>query len=102
MFASAATGIEIDPNFFMHQVLPKMLPDTEFTAVMTAAAEVVEKGVQIGLLSQIVISILLAASMKTLWNFLNVVQVLAYLRSFSNWSAMMDFIFVQVEYAVTL
>ena len=79
-----------------------MLPDTEFTIVMVAAAEVVEKGVQIGLISQTVISIILAVSMKTLWNFLNVVQVLAYLRSFASWSAIMDFMLVQMDHAITL
>ena len=51
MFSSAETGIEIDPNFFMTKVLPKMLPRSELAVVMEAVAVVVEKGVQIGLIS---------------------------------------------------
>ena len=48
------------------------------------------------------ICIVLAASLKSLWNFLNVIQVLVYLRYFATWSGTMNFIFDQMNNAVTL
>ena len=37
-----------------------------------------------------------------MWNFLNVVQVLVYLQFFAMWSGTMDFIFKQMDNAITL
>ena len=37
-----------------------------------------------------------------MWNFLNVVQVLVYLRYFAMWSATMVFVFQQMDNAITL
>jgi len=86
----------------MEKVLPKMLPGEEFAAQLENTAENVEKGMQVGIVAQIVICIVLSASLKSMWNFLNVVQVLVYLKHFALWSATMVFVFEQMDNAITL
>ena len=53
-------------------------------------------------MAQIAITVPIALSLKSMWNFMNVIQVLAYLRFYSNWPAFLNMQFVQLEYAVTL
>lgn len=79
-----------------------MLPGEEFAVQLEQTAKNVEKGVQLGIVAQIAICIVLSASLKSMWNFLNVIQVLVYLRYFAMWSATMAFIFTQMDNAVTL
>ena len=76
--------------------------DGEFAVTLDTAAEAAEKGMQVGLVAQIIICIVLSASLKSMWNFLNVVQVLVYLQFFAMWSGTMDFIFKQMDNAITL
>lgn len=93
LLSSAESGSEVDPNFSMQKLLPRMLPGQEFAVALESTAAKVEAGMQVGLVVQLVICIVLAASLKAMWNFLNVVQVLVYLRFFAEWSGTMTFIF---------
>ena len=72
------------------------------TVTLETAAVAAEKGMQIGLVAQIIVCVVLSASLKSMWNFLNVVQVLIYLQFSAMWSATMMFIFVQMDNAITL
>ena len=48
------------------------------------------------------ITVLLAVSLKTTWNLLNVMQVLTYLRFFAMWPATVDEVMVKVWDTITL
>ena len=51
---------------------------------------------------QLTITILLALSLKSMWNLMNVIQVVAYIRFFSGWPAIMLEVFKYLDDAVTL
>ena len=44
----------------------------------------------------------MAVSLKSMWNLMNVIQVLAYMRFFSHWPAFMMEIFRYMDDAITL
>ena len=70
-----------------------MLERTE-TVVDVAASTIVT--------TQILITLVLALSLKSMWNLMNVIQVLAYLRFMTNWPAFMMEIFKYMDNAITL
>ena len=47
-------------------------------------------------------TIFLVLSLKAMWNLLNVMQVLAYMRYFTPWPALVDQILAQIIDAITL
>ena len=51
---------------------------------------------------QLTITILLALSLKSMWNLMNVIQVVAYIRFFSGWPAIMLEVFKYMDNAITL
>ena len=51
---------------------------------------------------ELAIFLLLGISLKSLWNLLNVIQVLSYMRFYTNWPAWMREIFVYMDNAITL
>ena len=93
-FSDSESGITVDPDFSITKNLPIMLKNGEFAQNLELASATVEKGVQTGLVTQIIICVILSASLKSLWNFLNVVQVLAYIRFFAIWPATMMVVFI--------
>ena len=52
--------------------------------------------------AQLAITIFLALSLKSMWNLMNVIQVLAYIRFFSGWPAIMMEVFKYMDNAITL
>ena len=44
LFASADSGTEINPKFFMEKVIPRMLPGEEFAVTLDKAGVAAEKG----------------------------------------------------------
>ena len=54
------------------------------------------------ILLQIVVTLLLAASLKSMWNLMNVIQVLAYVRFYSGWPAFMTKVFEFMDNAITM
>ena len=79
-----------------------MLWSNGFQATFIRAQNGVEVTFQAVTLSQIIITIILAASLKSMWNLLNVVQVLAYMRFYTRWSAYMERLFTWLDNAITL
>ena len=45
---------------------------------------------------------ILALSLKSMWNLMNVIQVLSYVRFFSGWPALMLEVFKYMDNAITL
>ena len=74
----------------------------DFVAALELAQQSVEITLQAGIMTQIVVTLILAASLKAMWNLLNVVQVLAYMRFYARWPAFMGTIFLWMDNAVTL
>ena len=64
--------------------------------------EAVNKGLQIGIIAQLAITLPIAISLKSMWNLMNIIQILAYFRLYANWPAMIDFQLNQLELAITL
>ena len=80
--------------------LPKMLRSEGFYAALTEEnIEATSKAVTI---TQIVLIIIFAVSLKLMWNLLNVVQVLTYMKFFTRFPAFMEIIFTMMEDAITL
>ena len=44
LFSSSDSGTEVDPNFTMEKLLPRMLPGEEFAVVLESTAAKVETG----------------------------------------------------------
>ena len=63
---------------------------------------VVEAATSTIVTTQILITLVMAFSLKSMWNLMNVIQVLAYMRFFTNWPASMMEIFRYMDDAITL
>ena len=61
-----------------------------------------ERATQTFVVAQIVITLILSVSLKSMWNLYNVCQILAYIRLFTNWPALMDSVFLYLDNAITL
>lgn len=101
-FADEATGISIPTGTTIDNVLPKMLPGEQFVMVMETTKETIETTAQGILVAQILITLILAVSLKSMWNLYNVIQIMAYIRFFTAWPAFMMEIFTHMDNAVTL
>ena len=64
--------------------------------------DVVNTGIQLGIVAQLITILLIAISLKSMWNLMNVIQVLSYLRLYSNWPGFIDFQLKQLDLAITL
>lgn len=51
---------------------------------------------------QLIMTLVLSVSLKSMWNLLNVMQVLAYLRSFTSWPALIELITKNIIEAIYL
>ena len=79
-----------------------MLPGKEVVAVLETTKKSVENATNTVVVAQLIITILLALSLKSMWNLMNVIQVLAYVRFFSGWPALMLEVFKYIDNAITL
>ena len=52
--------------------------------------------------SQIILTLLIGMTLEAMWNLMNVMQVLAYIKNFSNWPANVDTVLSAIDNAVTL
>ena len=71
------------------ELLPRMFESGEINSAI--AMEAVNKGLQIGIIAQLAITLPIAISLKSMWNLMNIIQILAYFRLYANWPAMIDF-----------
>ena len=79
-----------------------MLPGEEFASAMETAEASVQTATNTLVVGQIIITLVLAISLKSMWNLMNVIQVLSYVRFFTGWPAMMMEIFKYMDNAITL
>ena len=88
-FASQNSGMGIKKGTPIEILLPKLLSNDEFGA----AGEAIEAASRTIVITQICVTVVMAVSLKQMWNFMNVVQVLAYIRFFAAWPAFMILVF---------
>ena len=71
-------------------MIPKLFTEENFEKVVDEIHEVVNSAASSIVASNIVMTLILAISLKSMWNLLNVIQVLAYMRFFAPWPALID------------
>ena len=69
---------------------------------LQATKEGIENTANTVVVAQIAITVILALSLKSMWNLMNVIQVLSYVRFFSGWPALMLEVFKYMDNAITL
>jgi len=79
-----------------------MFPDKDFGTTMEATETVVSNAANTVVVAQIIITLVLALSLKSMWNLMNVIQVLAYVRFFTGWPAFLLEIFKYMDNAITM
>ena len=79
-----------------------MLPGKEVVSALETTKKSVENATNTVVVAQLIITILLALSLKSMWNLMNVIQVLSYVRFFSGWPALMLEVFKYIDNAITL
>ena len=101
-FSSSENGLPIEPGTTIEQILPKMYESKEQAVAMETTEYAVNQAANTFIVFQIVVTILLAASLKSMWNLMNVIQVLAYVRFYSGWPAFMTKVFEFMDNAITM
>ena len=79
-----------------------MLPGGELGQAMEATQTTVKTATNTFMAAQVGLTLVVALSLKSMWNLMNVVQVLAYVRFFTGWPAFMLEIFQYMDDAITL
>ena len=96
-FSSNVNGLPIETGTTIEQLIPKMLEVDYASAMETTSASV-----ETFFMAQIIVTTVLAISLKSMWNLMNVIQVLSYIRFFTGWPALMMEIFTYMDDAITL
>jgi hypothetical protein len=81
-FAAANSGKELEP-YDIISILPRQFGSEAVAKAMRVTKTGVETAMGTITLVQIIITILIAASLKSMWNFMNVMQIVAYMRFFA-------------------
>ena len=67
-----------------------MLTGDNLEQVAEAVHDVIDSTAALLVYSNVAFTLILAVSLKAMWNMFNVMQVLAYLREFTPWPAIVD------------
>ena len=89
-FCSKNSANAIQQYTEIMSVLPRMFPTEDIQEFLASAASSIEGTTQTLMTGQLMITILLSVSLKQLWNLLNVMQVLAVTREFTQWPATIE------------
>ena len=79
-----------------------MLQVDEYSQAIEITSSSVEKATQAFVTMNILLTVMFALSLKSMWNLMNVIQVLAYLRFFTSWPALMMEVLTHLDNAITL
>ena len=66
------------------------------------AGQASEVTIQASVIIQTIITFLLAGSMESMWNLLNVMQVLSYMKFYARWPGFIDDMFQKLDDTITL
>ena len=101
-FSRLDDSTEIKKGTQIELWIPKQLSGDELEQFATDFHDGVNSIAQALVFSNLVFTIILAVSLKAMWNFHNVMQVLAYLKFFTDWPVIVDQILSQIFDAITL
>ena len=87
LFTSKESGKTIKPMTIIEKKIPRQFPDSESFQFTVKARETLYLTANASFLLSFGFTILLAASMKTMWNMIHFIQVIAYMRLLINWPA---------------
>ena len=82
--------------------IPRQFPDQESFEFTIKARETLYLTSNVSFLLTFGMTILLAASLKTMWNMIHFMQIIAYMRLLINWPANARMILQSMHYATTL
>ena len=74
-------------NLEIKKTIPKQFPDEEAFEMAVITATSVQMAANSAFMSQFIVTILLAVSLKAMWNLMHVLQVISYLRFATVWPA---------------
>ena len=101
-FSGTENGLPIEPGTELGLPLPKQYANEDLVMFMETAKGTVETAANTLIVGQIIVTLVLAASLKSMWNLMNVIQVLAYVRFFAGWPALTTEVFEYMDNAITM
>ena len=72
-FSSTENGLPIESGTEIEQLLPKMFPDENFAEAMETTEKAVANATNTFVVVQLIITVALALSLKSMWNLMNVI-----------------------------
>ena len=103
LFISKESGKSISSSSTkIEKSAPKQFPSLKSFESVVVAANTVQVAANTAFLSQFGVTICLAVSLKAMWNLMNVMQVMAYLRLVVDWPANSHMILDSMHNAITL
>lgn len=103
LFVSKETGKSLNAEFnTVERQIPKQFPSEAAYALGIVAGSTVQVAANTAFLSQLGVTLCLAASLKAMWNLMHVMQVLAYFRLMINWPANSHMMLQSMHNAITL
>ena len=87
LFIGSEFGETLPLGMQMKVVLPKQFPDEKVKATVDSLMQTSIIATGTALITQILVSVSIKVPLGMMWNLLNVMQVVAYLRLFANWAS---------------
>ena len=83
--------------------LPRQFdPDDKYNVFVDEVHELLLQSASALMISNLALTFVIVISLKAFWNLLNVIQVLVFLRNFTNWPAIVYQVLNQLFEAITL
>ena len=82
--------------------LPKLTDEESFETASKAIEDSIDQTANTVVLSQLLLTLLLSVSLKQMWILLSVMQVLAFLRYFTDWEVTVSLVLAQIEESIYL
>ena len=82
--------------------LPKLTDEESFETKSRAIEDSIDQTANTVVLSQLLLTLLLSVSLKQMWILLSVMQVLAFLRYFTDWEVTVSLVLAQIEESIYL
>ena len=102
LFISKQSGKTVKKDTTIEVEIPRQFPTVEERKIIEATGVTVEAAASTAGVCQLLISIVMAVSLKAMWNLMNVMQVFAYLRHVGAYPANLAVILESVHNAVSL
>lgn len=102
MFTSRSSLKTLQKYKKLTVAIPKQFPDQIEYEIAVATGQVVQTATNTAIGIQLIVTLILAVTLKSVWNLNHVMQVMAYYRLLTNWSANCAMIMLSMHNAVTL